>query len=82
MKANLVGIRSNVRFEDNRTGEVIEGTSIYVTYNDPAVVGQIADKFFLKSTLMIPCIPDLAPGQTLDISFNQRGKVVDVNIID
>ena len=82
MKANLVGIRSNVRFEDNRTGEVIEGTSIYVTYNDSAVVGQIADKFFLKSTLMIPCIPDLIPGQVLDISFNQRGKVVGIDILD
>lgn len=80
MRARLLGIRKNVRFEDSRSGEVVEGTSLYVSHADPYVVGEIAEKMFVRSTLPIPCMTEIKPGMMLDLDLNTRGKIVDISI--
>lgn len=80
MKAKLVGIRNNVSFVDQRTGEAIEGTSLYVTYKDQNVIGSMTDKFFIKNTMQIACMGELQPGMTLELDLNTRGKVNDIFI--
>lgn len=81
MKAKLVGIRNNVNFVDQRTGEAIEGTSLYVTYKDQNVIGAIADKFFIRNTMQIACMGELQPGMTLELDLNTRGKINDIYIV-
>lgn len=81
MKVNLLGIRKNVRIANERTGEIIEGTSLYIGYKDENVVGQMTDKKFVRSTLQIPCMSELQPGQMLDLDLNTKGKVIDIAIL-
>ncbi len=79
MKVKLLGIRRNVRFENN--GEIIEGTSLYIGYRDGNVDGLMADKVFIRSSLQIPCMPDLCPEQMIDLDLNTKGKVIDITIL-
>lgn len=81
MKVSLIGIRPNVRVENRDTGEIIEGTSLYIAYKDANVNGQMTDKMFIRSTLQIDCLPDLQPGQTLDLDLNTKGKIMDIMIL-
>lgn len=81
MKANLLGIRKNVRVENERTGEIIEGTSLYIAHKDENVIGQMTGKMFVRNTLQIPCMAQLQPGQLLDLDLNTKGKIVDITIL-
>lgn len=52
----------------NDQGERIQGTRLYIGYHDDKVMGQRADKLFLKEGFPLP--KELAPGAVLELSFD------------
>lgn len=64
----LLGYRI-LDFESN--GSRVKGIQAFTAYHADGVTGQQADKLFFKDGL---ALPDLQPGMTLDVSFNNRGK--------
>ena len=70
MIVNVVG-KSKVDFS-NASGEIIRGTTLYVTHIVDNVEGLKAEKFFIKES--ISC-NDVNVGDNIEIFFNQRGKV-------
>ena len=69
MQAKLIGIQP-INFTNNN-GETITGTKIYCAYKDENVQGLRTDGFFLKADIKLP---DCKINDTLDISFNRKGK--------
>lgn len=70
MVVNVIG-KSKVDFA-TADGQVIKGTSLYVSHIDEHVEGLKCEKFFVKSS--IPC-DDIKVGEQIELYFNQRGKI-------
>lgn len=70
MKAKLVGVQE-IHFTNN--GEEINGTNIFCAFQDENVEGLRTEKFFLKNGITLP--KEVKLNDTIDISFNNRGKV-------
>ncbi|GAB6168566.1 hypothetical protein JCM1393_10260 [Clostridium carnis] len=75
MVVKIVGVQ-NLNFTNN-SGEVIKGMNIFVAFKDENVEGLRTEKFFLKDGLNIP--KDIKANETIDISFNHRGKIEMIN---
>lgn len=71
MYADIVGFQK-LSFMNNNN-EKIEGTNLFVTYVDESVEGKRADKFFIKRDISFP--KDVKIGDTINLVFNQKGKV-------
>lgn len=63
----------------NDQGQRIEGTKLYIGYRDDKVVGQRADKLFLKKGFPIP--KELAPGAVLELSFDINKRLDRLQVI-
>ena len=74
MKVTYLGKKST-SFTDNKTGEFVEGTSVYYAYPDPNVEGQASGKFFIKKGSQLALPEGIKPSQAMNIEFNQYGKV-------
>lgn len=70
MQAKLVGIQ-RVNFTNNN-GETISGTNIFCAFKDENVEGLRTEKFFLRLEITLP---DCKLNDTIEISFNMKGKV-------
>lgn len=70
MLVKLVGVQ-HVNFT-NSNGEKVEGTNIFCAFKDENVDGLRTEKFFLKPGIKLP---DCKLNDTIEISFNMRGKV-------
>lgn len=71
MQVKLVGVQP-INFTNNN-GETINGTNIFCAFKDENIEGLRTEKFFLKAGIEIP--KDTKLNDTLDISFNMKGKV-------
>lgn len=71
MHARLIGAQ-NINFTNNN-GEEINGMNIFVAFNDEKVEGLRTEKLFIKAGISLP--KDTKINDTLDISFNYKGKV-------
>ena len=71
MKAKFVGIQE-LNFQTNR-GENIVGNNLFILHEDENVTGLKASKIFVKEGINLP--KDIKLNDTLDISFNMKGKV-------
>lgn len=71
MKAKLVGVQG-IHFTNN-SGEEISGTNIFCAFQDENVEGLRTEKFFLKDGVTLP--KDTKLNDTIDLSFNMKGKV-------
>lgn len=71
MQARLLGVQ-RIQFT-NSNGENIAGMNIYCAYADENVQGEKASKFFLKEGIALP--KDTQLNDTIELSFNMRGKV-------
>lgn len=58
-------------------GDTVKGVNLFLSYSDNGVIGQRTDKIFFRDGFPLP---ELQPGMTLDISFNNRGKAIQVEI--
>ena len=78
MLVNVVGKKPlNFTTEDGKT---IDGTHIFVTYEETGVEGVVAEKLFVSSTKFdtkYVCV-----GDSLEIYFNRYGKVDKVTVAD
>lgn len=68
----IIGFQK-VDFTDRVTGARITGHSIYVTRPNENIIGVEAKKFFIKSS--IDTSKFLKVGATVDIFFNENGKI-------
>ncbi len=71
MLVRLIGVQ-NINFTNN-IGEEINGTNIFCAFEDENVEGLRAEKFFLKSGIVLP--KDTKLNDTIDLAFNMKGKV-------
>lgn len=71
MKAQLLGVM-DVNFS-NSNGETIKGTNIFVAFTDENVEGLRTERFYVKSGIPFP--KDIKINDTIDISFNHKGKI-------
>lgn len=76
MKVTYLGNRVT-SFTDPKTGELVEGKSIFYAYGDVNVEGMASGKFFIKKGSAIH-LPDVKPNDTMNLEFNQYGKVCSV----
>lgn len=74
MQATLMGVQV-IQFTNNN-GEEINGMNLFTAFNDESVEGLRTEKFFLKSSISLP--KDTKINDTLDISFNHKGKIISV----
>ena len=72
MQAKLIGIQ-HINFTNNN-GEAINGINLYVAFKDENVEGLRTDKFFLKEGIYLP--KDTKLNDTIELSFNHKGKIV------
>ncbi|MBP3593082.1 MAG: hypothetical protein J6J44_01015 [Lachnospiraceae bacterium] len=70
MKAKLLGVQP-INFT-NTQGETINGINIFCAFSDENVEGCRTEKFFLKDGIKLA---DCKINDTIDISFNMKGKV-------
>lgn len=70
MQVKLVGVQ-HVNFTNN-SGETIHGTNIFCSFKDENVEGLRTEKFFLRPEIKLP---DCKLNDTIEISFNMKGKV-------
>lgn len=75
MQVKLIGCQ-RICFTNNN-GENINGTNIYVAFKDENVEGLKTEKLFLKENIVLP--KDTKLNDTLDISFNMKGKVESIS---
>lgn len=61
----------------SQKGEQIKGTNLFICFAEDGVVGEKADKIFLKDGF---ALPPVKPGDMIDIDFNNKGKAVGVTI--
>lgn len=78
MKTNLLGVQK-INFTNN-DGEVINGTNIFVAFADENVKGYRTEKFFVKENIALP--KGIQINDTIDLSFNHKGKIESINKVD
>ena len=59
-------------------GKVIKGTSVYAASEDENVKGLRADKLFLREDINLP--DGVKVGDTIDVTFNMKGKPESVQL--
>lgn len=80
MKVTVLGIR-DYRFEDEKSGDLKSGVTLYASYPDASVTGLAADKFSISDTLGYgDLVRSLEQDQEVDLDFNQRGKVCGLSL--
>ncbi len=76
MDMKIIG-KKTMRFT-SKEGRVIDGTSVYLTYEKDGFEGVIAEKFFIPSVKMKSS--DFKVGDILDVTFNRYGKIDSVSL--
>lgn len=71
MQAKLLGVMK-VNFTNN-LNEAVQGTNLFVAFQDENVDGLRCEKFFLKDNITLP--KDTKINDVIDISFNYKGKI-------
>lgn len=70
MQVQLLGIE-DINFSNDK-GEVIKGSTIYVSFKDERVNGLKTSKFFIRDNIQFP---ECKLNDTINLSFNMKGKV-------
>ncbi len=69
MHMKVVGYRSLDFVSD---GEKVCGTQLFTSFPEDGVTGEMTDKLFIREGSLE--LPALKVGQTLEVSFNRKGK--------
>lgn len=70
-----------VDFKDKDSGNRVNGLTIYCSFPDDSVTGEMCDKLFLPLSKFEDVCNTIDVGSVLDISYNRFGKVDKVFII-
>lgn len=76
MEMRILGAR-NLDFKSN-DGSEVKGIQLFVAFKTDNVTGEIADKLFVRNGITLP---QFKIGDTLDIAFNNKGKVESIQAI-
>jgi hypothetical protein len=76
MKMRLLGAR-DLDFKAN-DGSQVRGMQLFVAYATDGVVGEMTDKLFVRDGVDLP---QFKVGDSIDVAFNNRGKVDSVKPI-
>jgi len=71
MQVILQGFRELDFKADN--GERVNGTQLFVSFDDESVTGKMTDKIFVRPEIQLPA--NLKQGDVLNFQFNMKGKV-------
>lgn len=78
MKVTLTGYKE-LDFKAN--GEEVKGLQLYITYKTPDVVGECADKVFIRpenqDIMLID--PTQFVGESVEMEFDRKGHLVSVS---
>lgn len=80
MKAKITGIQE-VDYVSRKSGNPVKGVTLHCTFKDPQVKGEAADGIFVSDNLGLDFVHSLVPGDIVDIFYNNRGYVSDVQLI-
>ena len=80
MKVTVLGLR-RVDFVDDRSGREFAGTTLFTSFKDPSVTGEMVERFYIGDNLGLN-FSSVQPGSQLDLEFNRRGKVVDFSFAE
>lgn len=70
-----------VDFKDKDSGNRIHGLTVYCSFPDDNVTGEMCDKFFFPLSKFEDVCNLVEVGSVLDISYNRFGKVDKIAII-
>jgi len=76
MLVNLLGFRQ-LDFV-GQDGNVVKGTTMYVSHQETGVTGVMTDKLFIKPEIPMP--EGLKVGKPFHVYFNKRGKVEAISL--
>lgn len=71
MQAKLLGVMK-VNFTNNQN-ELVQGTNLFVAFQDENVEGLRCEKFFLKDNITLP--KNTKINDVINIVFNFKGKI-------
>lgn len=74
MRVQLLGVQ-RIEF-NNANGEKISGNNFFISFKDENVEGLKTEKLFIKEGIEIP--KDLKLNDTIEVTFNMKGKVESV----
>lgn len=75
IKACLIGY-TRLDFQSG-SGQQIKGYTLYISYPQDNVIGERTDKVFVREEI---AIPKVKIGDTLNLSFDVRGKLESINL--
>lgn len=75
MRVQLLGVQ-RIEF-NNANGEKISGNNFFISFKDENVNGEKTEKLFIKEGIEIP--KDLKLNDTIEVTFNMKGKVESVS---
>lgn len=61
-----------------KDGQVIKGTNLFVAYKNENTEGLKADKIFVREGIVLP--KDMTINSKVEISFDNRGKIEEINL--
>ena len=77
MQAKLLGVMK-VNFTNNQN-DAVQGTNLFVAFQDENVEGLRTEKFFLRDNIALP--KETKINDIIDIVFNFKGKIEAINKI-
>ena len=80
MKARVLGVQS-VDYVSRRTGQPVKGVSFHIAYKDNNVRGEAVSDVFVSDNLGISGVMDIAPGDNIDVEYNNRGYVCGLAVL-
>ena len=75
MRATILGTRT-LNFEAEQG--TVKGTQLFIAFRENGVDGEMCDKLFIREDFLLP---DLKPGDSVEISFNHRGRPEEVRLV-
>lgn len=80
MKVVVLGVQT-VDYVSRKTGNPVKGVTLHAKHKDSQVIGEAVSNIFISDNLGLLCVSDLKPGLIVDVEYNNRGFVSDVQIL-
>lgn len=81
MKVEVLGVQ-NLDYVSRRSGEQVKGVMLHSCFNDSAVEGRAVESIFISDKLDLDVVYDIKPGMIVEVEYNRRGNVSNVEICD
>lgn len=76
MYVNLLG-KKQIDFTTS-DNSIVKGTQFFFAHEEEGVIGQRTDKLFLRDGFPLP---EVKPGDTLDVTYNRHGKPESIRVV-